>query len=371
MLFYVTQGGIEMSIVSKTKTSIRFQHMINGRRYSKTIKTIGLSKAEINKRHSDWIVECDTGRIARRTYTLKEYSKKWLEVYVEPTCRPRVVKNYKTQLKNHILPKFGNKKIEQITPLMINDYIFELKHTKSLQNPSQNISAGTIKKIYAVFKNLMRTAYTNDLIGVDPFSKVKLQFSDVEKKEELHVWEQKEYKEALELLHLENSENKYLAEFALKTGLRLSEIFGLDWEDVDLENRTIKVEKSRQKIDGEMKVLPCKTGSSKRKISIPQSIVELLREYKKQHPTNKYVFSNLDPDQGTAWFRNFEKRNGLHKIRFHDLRHTHASLLLYQGVDIKTISERLGHSNIAITMNVYTHVMEDLDRKASIAIDNI
>lgn len=360
-----------MSIVNQTKTSVRFQHMINGKRYSKTIKTIGLTKAEINKKHADWIIDCDTGRIAKKSYTINEYAKKWLEVYVIPNCRPKVIKNYKNQLKNHILPKFGNKKLESITPLMINDYILELKHTKSMQEPTKNISIGTIKKIYAVFKNLMRTAYTNDLIGIDPFSKVRLTFSDMEKKEELHVWEQEEYKEALELLRNENSDNKYLCEFALKTGLRLSEIFGLDWEDVDLVEKTINVEKSRQKVDGEMIILPCKTGSSKRKISMPQSVADLLKEYKEMHPNNKYVFSNLDPDQCTAWFRNFEKRKGLNKIRFHDLRHTHASLLLYQGIDIKTISERLGHSNIGITMNVYTHVMEDLDRKAALAIDTI
>lgn len=360
-----------MSIVSQTKTSIRFQHMINGKRYSKTIKTLGLTKAEINKAHADWIVEIDSGRVVQKSYTVKDYSAKWLKIYVEPTCRPHVIKNYKLQLKNHILPKFGNYYLEQITPMMINNYILELKSTKSMQTPTKNLSVGSIKKIYAVFKCLMRTAYANDLIPSDPFSKVKLNFSDMEKQEKLHVWEQNEYKQVLSLLHNEESDNKYLVEFALKTGLRLSEMFGLDWEDVDLENGTINITKSRQKENGVMHVLPCKTGSSRRKISIPQSVEILLKDYKETHPNNQYVFSNLDPDNSTAWFRGFVKRNGLHKIRFHDLRHTHASLLLYQGIDIKTISERLGHSNIGITMNVYTHVLDELDKKASLAIDEI
>jgi len=360
-----------MCMTNKTNTSIRFQHMINGKRYSKTIKIAGLTKAEINKRHSDWIVDCDQGKIAKKQYTLSEYSKKWLEVHVVPTCRPTVIKNYKLQLKNHILPKFGNKKLEQITPMIINDYILELKSKKNLQHPEKNISAGTIKKIFAVLKNIMHTAYSNDLISQDPFSKVKLSFSDMEREEKLHVWEQKEYKHVLELLQNESNDNKYVIELALWTGLRLSEIFGLDFEDVDLENGIISVEKSRQKVDGKIQVFPTKTGSSKRKITISPNTINLLKEYMETHPNNKYLFSNLDPHCVTSWFREFEKRHKLDKIRFHDLRHTHASLLLFGGVDIKTISERLGHSNIGITMNVYTHVMEELDRKASLVIDTI
>lgn len=360
-----------MSIVARTKTSVRFQHMINGRRYSKTIKTYGLTKAEIIKKHSDWIVDLDFGRIAKKPYTVKEYAAKWLEMYAEPNCRPRVVKNYRNQLKNHIIPKFGNKKLESITPLMINDYILELKSTKSKQNPSRNISINTIKKIYAVFKNFMHTAYINNLIATDPFSKVKLNFSDMEKEQKIHVWGQDDFKKAIELLHQEESDNRYLVEFALKTGLRLSEIFGLDWKDIDFENNTIDVTKSRQKVDSIIQVLPCKTGSSKRKITIPQSLVDLILEYREKHPNNKYLFSNLDPDSSTAWYRKWLRGTDLPYIRFHDLRHTHASLLLCKSVDIKTISQRLGHSNIGITMNVYTHVMEELDRKASLAIDAI
>jgi integrase len=246
-----------------------------------------------------------------------------------------------------------------------------LKHTKSINNPSKNLSVGTIKKIFAIFKNIMNTAFKNDLITKNPFDKVTLVFSDMEKESKLHFWQQTDYKKTLELLKNETSDNKYLVEFALKTGLRLSEIFGLDWDNIDFENNTINIEKSRQKVDGVMCIFPTKTSSSRRKITIPQSVTDLLKEQQEKYPNNEYVFSNLDPDNSTSWYRKWVKHNNLPYITFHDLRHTHASLLLYQGIDIKTISQRLGHSNIGITMNVYTHVVEELDRKASLAIDAI
>lgn len=360
-----------MSMITRTRTSVRFQHTIRGKRYSKSIKIAGLTKAEINKLHADWIVECDNAQIIKAHYTVEEYSQKWLKNYVEPTCRPKVIKCYKSQLEHHILPKFGAMYLTEITPILINEFVLELKSAKKIQDSSKFLSAGTIKKICAVFKNMLQTAYTNDLIKVNPFSKVRLSFSDMEKEEKINVWEQEEYKRALGLLEQEENDNKYVIEFALKTGLRLSEIFGLDWQDVNFQEMYININKSRQIVDGAMTLLPTKTNSSKRKIAIPNSIVQLLKEYKEKHPNNEYVFANLNPDSTTRWFRKFEKRNNLTKIRFHDLRHTHASLLLYQGVDIKTISERLGHSSIGITMNVYTHVLEKLDRSAAEAIDAI
>lgn len=147
-------------------------------------------------------------------------------------------------------------------------------------------------------------------------------------------------------------------------------MFGISWDDVDFQNKTITVNKSRQKVEGKMVVLPCKTTSSVRTISIPQSIVDKLLVLRSKKSTT-FVFENLDCDAITAWYRRWIRRNNLTYISFHDLRHTHASLLLYKGIDIKTISERLGHSNIGTTMNIYTHVMHELDVKASEAIEAI
>ena len=147
-------------------------------------------------------------------------------------------------------------------------------------------------------------------------------------------------------------------------------MFGLTWDDVDFFHKTITVNKSRQKVNGEMVVLPCKTFSSIRTISISQSIVDKLLAIKESSHTT-FIFENIDYDNVTAWYRKWVRSHNLPYIRFHDLRHTHASLLLCKGIDIKTISERLGHSNIGTTMNIYTHVMHELDVKASEAIESI
>lgn len=116
-----------------------------------------------------------------------------------------------------------------------------------------------------------------------------------------------------------------------------------------------------------MRIMATKTTSSIRTISIPNSLVELLRKYK----TDTEFVLNDDYDNLTAWWRNWTKRNGLPHIKFHDLRHTHATLLLCEGVDIKTIQKRLGHSDIKTTLNTYAHVLEELDEKASNVFDEI
>ena len=116
-----------------------------------------------------------------------------------------------------------------------------------------------------------------------------------------------------------------------------------------------------------MRVLPTKNASSIRTISIPDSLVSLLQSYKSD---TEFVL-NMDYDSLTAWFREWLKRNGLEHIKFHDLRHTHATLLLSEGIDIKTIQKRLGHADIHTTLNTYTHAIQELDIKASKVFDNI
>ena len=133
----------------------------------------------------------------------------------------------------------------------------------------------------------------------------------------------------------------------------------------------LSVNKTRQKVKNEMVELPCKTASSVRTISIPDSIINLLKQYRSSFKSTKYIFENIDYDAITAWFREWEVKKGLPRIRFHDLRHTHATLLLYAGTDIKTISQRLGHANIQTTMDTYTHVIQELDKNASNLLDNI
>lgn len=134
---------------------------------------------------------------------------------------------------------------------------------------------------------------------------------------------------------------------------------------MNLEKHLINVNKTRQKVNGKMTVLKCKNRFSNRTITIPKSLCKELSNYRKDHKTTMYIFEKINIDSVTEWFRKWQTKNNIPKIRFHDLRHTHATILLENGIDIKTISNRLGHSNVGTTLNIYTHVTKELDNKAS------
>ena len=187
----------------------------------------------------------------------------------------------------------------------------------------------------------------------------------------IHYYTIEQYNHLLKELENENIDKRLAVELAVKTGLRRSEIFGLQWKNIDFNSSLLSVTKTRQKSQNKMFEMATKTYSSMRTISMPASLTKLLKQYYKDHKNNEYILQDLDYDNLTAWFRYWQEKHGLPRIKFHDLRHTHATLLLSQGVDIKTIQKRLGHSDISTTLNVYAHSIEELDKKASQVFDTL
>lgn len=360
----------------KKGSSYQFEYTYKGKRHYGSISCDEVkNEKEAREKLEEFCVEVRKGNYIEKTYTFFEFSSIWLKEIVKPNFSPTTLSAYIKHLNNRILPKLGNYKLTDITPLLINSFINELKDGKTMFATRENkpLAKGTIQKIYNIIRAILQKAYEYELINANPCKRVKLNLNNVEseKKDEIHYYDKDTYNRVLKLLENEDFGKRAVIEMALKTGLRRSEIWGLTWNDIDFENKEISVNKSRQKINGEMKVCACKTKSSIRKISIPQSLIILLEEYKIETPDSEFVFEGLDIDNVPAWFKNWQIKNKIERIKFHDLRHTHATLLLYAGVDIKTISERLGHSSIGMTMNVYTHVLKELDRKASDAIDNL
>lgn len=300
---------------------------------------------------------------------MSEFAEIWLKEYCMGFS-PIVIKNYRCNLKNWIIPCLGHYKLQEITPLVLDGFINHLKSSKNMLD-GQALSNGSIQKIWQITHTIITTAFMKNLIVQNPCDKVRLRLNRIIEKQEVHFWDVDTYRKVLSLLHNETLDNARVIEFAVKTGLRRSEIWGLTWNDINFETNELSVNKTLQKVNKIMSILPCKNNSSVRTIALPSSLVPMLKKYREAHPENVYVFQNLDYDAVTKWFREWQPKNNVQKIRFHDLRHTHATLLLFQGISIKAISERLGHSNIGITMNTYTHVIKELDVKAAEAIDEI
>lgn len=359
-----------MGFSKRGKNSYRYECQINGKRFSKTVKIYDKTKPEIRRDFERWKMELEQGAISNKRYTFEELAELWLKDYCENSYSPIVVSGYKRILNNWIYPEFGKKYMDVVTPIMLNSFITKLKssYTKYTSRENKPLSNGTISKIYEVVKTVFGLAFRNNIIMLNPCDKVRLELKK-EVDESNHYWTKEEYQRALFLLQGDKTGNGLVVKFALMTGLRRSEIFGLSWDN--LEGNKLYVKKTRQKVNNKMVEMPCKTLSSIRCITIPDSLVVELNKLKKQHPGSTYIFEHIDYDNATKWFRDWERKQNLPYIKFHDLRHTHATLLLQEGVDVKTISQRLGHSNITTTLNTYAHSVKELDENASDIFEKI
>ncbi|MDH7578057.1 MAG: site-specific integrase [Bacillota bacterium] len=178
------------------------------------------------------------------------------------------------------------------------------------------------------------------------------------------------------------------AYIAVNTGLRMGEVLGLRWQDIDFKRETLTVKQTLQTVNREIRIRPkAKTKGSQRTIDLPKNLIQELKKHRLEQKKNMLAFGELYQKQydlvcckedGSpiksssfgSYFVSMAKRCGL-DISFHALRHTHASLLIKAGVHPKVISERLGHSNIGITMDLYGHLMQGMQKEAANRIDNI
>ncbi len=278
----------------------------------------------------------------------------------------------KSIIEKRILPFLGEMKLNKIDEKIIREFLNKQFDSQTLFTYQKNhtISVSTLKRIKAVLSGILQSAYSIGLIKYNPCRRVDFYYqnrkTNLNGKSALNFYSIETYKKVLNLLEKEPLSNRLIIELALKTGLRKSEIFGLTWEDVDFDNKIIRVNKSRQYLPKiGMITKETKNESSVRNIIIGDSLLILLKKfYKEQNGLSNFIFDNISFYGISEWFKRWQIKNNITPIRFHDLRHTHATLLLALGVDIKTISKRLGHSSIVTTLNIYTHVLESLDKSA-------
>lgn len=362
--------------IIKRGNKLRLQYMCKGNRYSKTIPM--MSNKEAEKELALFIAGIDKGNFVNTSYTFYEFSQIWLSEVVQPNSSPVTLKKYIGYLNNRILPYLGNYKLKDINVITLTSFFNDLKTQKTMYSTKREnkpLAKSTIEKVREIINAILQKAYEFDLISNNPCRKVHLQLDNIEselnKEEKIHCYDKETYKKVLELLKKEELFNRVIIEIALKTGFRRSEIWGLTWADIDFDNNKISVNKTRHYLKNVgLFVKTTKTKKSKRTIVVASSLMQLLKTYK-EHCTTEYLTGDRSIDGICTWFRDFQKNNKIEVIRFHDLRHTHASLLLDAGVDLKTISERLGHSTIKQTMDIYTHVSKQLEEKAGAIFDEL
>lgn len=353
---------------------------------SKTIKASGIREAE--KELAKFQVEVEAGEyIAPEKMVFSKFVTEWNEKYGTKHLELKTLESYSHMLRNHIIPTFGHKRLDEIKPLHIITLLKTLEQDDARKDgKTGGLSSTTLRFIHRILKDIFDRAVEWRVIKESPVQAIK---RPKVAKTNVDVYCESEVSELLEALSNEPIHWKLMIKLALTTGLRRGEILALEWKNVNLEQRLIEVNQSLTYVKGKNIIKSPKTKNSIRRVSIPEVLVEDLKRYKAQCIREReqmaecwaggdhfFVFSawNGKPYYHTApgtWLRRFLKRKKLKPIRFHDLRHTSATLLINQGVHAKTIAGRLGHADIRTTMNIYGHALLDADQVAAKSLNAI
>lgn len=383
----------------------RLYYMLNKVPYRTTVEVKDEKDAE--KKLALFVDQVKKGNFINTNYTFAEFAQIWLDNKVRPNAGERCVKKYLGALNNRILPYIGDIKLKDLTKQKLENYFNTIKNTKTnYEKRKENnlVKPDTVKKWKSIIHACLEYAVDCELLNKNPCNKIKITFTNTtdenrikelvkSKKEKISYYNFEEFKEVCNLLEKEFLEyynnttiagekklrevgRRFIVLLALKTGMRRSELSGLTREDLSIDNATFEVNKSRHYLAGKGKFTKYpKNDSSIRTKSLPKSILSLLKLYyellDRLEYKNVYIFDYLSIDGICSWFDNWQNKNNIKNIRFHDLRHTHATILLYLGVDVKTISERLGHADIQTTLNIYADVLKELDEQSAEKIDNL
>ena len=307
--------------------------------------------------------------------TLGEWLDRWLEERVAPSVRESTLESYRYHIRHHIKPRLGSKPIGKITADDVQKLYREIQNCGRIQEDpvwGHALSGSTVRRLHGVFHMAMRAAVRAHLIPKNPTEGVTLPKKETVPKQVLNDAQ-------LERFMKEVQNDPIWHDFfytELTTGLRQGEICGLMWSDFDEAHgtlsvrRTLHIQKGGRLVTGETK-----TGTGKRTITLPPSTAGLLAQRKKSS-YSQWIFPNplrpeqpANPNAAYNHLKTLLKRAGLPSIRFHDLRHTFATHALASGVDAKTLSGILGHTQASFTLDTYTHVTGDMQRQAAQVMD--
>ena len=367
-----TKNGKYYAVINLTDT--------NGKRKQKWISTgleIKSNKKKAEQFLRDKIKEFELQKnIVSVDMLFTDYIVLWLDT-IKISVDEITYKGYKWMCDAHILPYFTSKKIKlcDISRNHIQDYINYKFESGRLDNKG-GLSPKTLKEHKLIINSVLKEAVKNDLISKNPCEFVKL--PSIQHREPTFYTKQ----QVSELLTAIENEDLYpLIYLTIIFGLRRSEVLGLKWDSIDFDRKFITIKHTVVNYRGTVEKDTTKNKTSRRTYPMNDYIEKMLLDIKrkenenrclfgKEYINNDYIFKwnngkQYSPDYITATFSKLLKSNNLPHIRFHDLRHTCASLLIDKNYQLKDIQEWLGHADIQTTANIYGHI--DIERKKNIS----
>jgi integrase len=334
-----------------------------GKRKRRTL--YGKSKNDVREK----LVRLQTGAevlVNPKTFTLQQFLDRWLEDVVRPTRAPCTYRSYEQVVRCHINRHLGGVRVSQLQPVQVQGLYSEMERGGA--------SARLRQLSHAVLHRAMAQALKWGVIASNPCAAVDR--PRVARKEMRTLTPEQTH-----LLLVTARPHRLWALFVMAagTGMRQGELFALRWDDLDLDGGTVLVQQTLEEIDGKFRLKEPKSAAGRRRIVLPAFAVEALREHRKRMLAEGHVSGPVFCDRRGGWLRksNFTrqiykpllKRAGLPDVRFHDLRHGHATLMLSLGEHPKVVQERLGHAQISLTLDTYSHVLPSVQKEAAANLD--
>jgi integrase len=334
--------------------------------------------------------------MAGTSLTVAEYLTYWIEEVATHRVRPTTMVSYNPIVRKHLIPGLGKKRLDRLSPKDVRAWLNRFRNSclccslgKDTQRTEmkrrccakpggacckQRPSDRTVRYALVLLRAALDHAMREELIARNVAKLVEIRSGH---REEFRPWTLLEAKTFLNSLR----DDRLFAFYALALGLglRRGEALGLHWSDVDLSGGQLQIRQTLQRIGGQLVRLDTKTQRSRRVVALPEPVVRALRQHKARQNEDRlaagvrwqetgYVFTTrwgtpIEPRNINRHFARACKEAGIRKIRVHDLRHTCATLLRAQGTAAEVVSDLLGHADVRITLDIYTHV--DLDRQRS------
>jgi integrase len=375
----------------------RFAEWVNGQRKRRSV--FGVTRAEAAAKLTDALGKIDRGLPAvASSQTVAEYLESWLVDVARPNTRPKTYRTYRDIANLHLVPALGKKQLGKLAP----------QHIRALMRDklAAGLSAKTCKHIRDALRAALNVAVKDGLLIRNPAAIVA---PPRQVKRELQVYGPEQARRFLEVVAGHRLEALFSVAIAL--GLRQAEILGLQWPLVDLDKGTLAVRYQLQRVDGKLKLVEPKTPESRRTIRLPQVAVSALHAHRVRQEHERRLAGTRWQEHGLVFpttigtpldarslLRNFyslllyrrgpdrkctcgraecptpgkhERYPDLPRIRFHDLRHSAATLLLVQGVHPRMVQELLGHTQISTTLGVYGHVLPSMRQEAADSMDSM
>lgn len=341
---------------------------------NRVYKTVKGTKKEATAIMRKMMVDMDNGMAIRKSdKKVSDWLDEWLELYL-PNIEETTRVGYKTKIKNYIKPALGNIYVQSLrtqhVQKMINDMIARGLSPKNIRDTYNNINAAMKKA------QVLRMIPYNPCEGVvlPKLKKYKAEVYDVNM---MH-----------HILDISKDTDMYLPLLLCTTaGLRRGELLALRWEDIDFHKKLLKIRRNMVRGEDDYIIKAPKSEAGIRDICVGDEVITYLNKEKIRYMTDMMSYgkgfqdlgfvirqedgSPIRPDSMSRKWRRFLEANSLPPIRFHDLRHSNATALIQAGVNPRVVQQRLGHSDVQITLNTYTHVLPEMDAEAAEKIDCI